>query len=245
MSDVALDAFSLRGFVEERVFARRSALHLQRPVFSFSFDDVPLSAAREAAPRLEAAGARGSFYLAGRLAAQGGEFLDFAGAAELARRGHHVGAHGYEHLPARGIAAEALHRDALRGRDALAEALGEAPQDFAWPHGEVALRAKRLLARTFTTLRGTRSGLHAGSLDWSCLRAVALYGPQAGRAVWQRWIERAVRLRGWLIFYTHGVCAQPNHVSTRSDDFAWLVDACRAQGEILSVREVRERVSAA
>ncbi|HTM76826.1 MAG TPA: xylanase, partial [Devosia sp.] len=43
-------------------------LQLDRPVVSFSFDDFPLSAAEHAAPLLEAAGARGTFYFADRLA---------------------------------------------------------------------------------------------------------------------------------------------------------------------------------
>lgn len=234
--------FSLRGFVEERLFARRAALRLERAVFSFCFDDVPLSAAREGAPILEAACARGSFYLTGRLAEQGGQFIGFEEAAALARRGHHVGVHGWDHLHARTVAPADLERDALRARDALAEALGEPPEDFAWPHGEVALRAKRLLSRSFATLRGTRAGLHAGSLDWNCLRAVSLYGPGSGRDIWQRWIERAAAQRAWLIFYTHGVSTRPDRVSTRSDDFAWVVDACRRYGEISSVGELRARV---
>ena len=65
----------LRAWVHERAFARRVPLRLERPAFSFTFDDAPLSALETAAPRLESVGARGTFYLAGRATESGGSSI--------------------------------------------------------------------------------------------------------------------------------------------------------------------------
>jgi peptidoglycan/xylan/chitin deacetylase (PgdA/CDA1 family) len=229
----------LRAWVHERAFARRVPLRLERPAFSFTFDDAPLSALETAAPRLESVGARGTFYLAGRATESGGSSISLDGAAALARAGHHVGAHGYAHARLSQQSTRDVYWDAVRCRVSLGEALGSAPEDFAWPYGEIGLGAKRLLARSFHTLRGTFPAAHVGSVDLACLRAVPLYGAGFSRERVRRLVEHCAALRGWLVFYTHGVERAPDAYGTATDDLAWLLELCAAHGDLRTVRHVR------
>lgn len=91
------------------------------------------------------------------------------------------------------------------------------------------MRAKRLLLRSYRSLRTTHPGFQSGRFDLSALRSVALYGPGFSRRNILRWIERCAAQGGWLVFHTHGVDAQPDRYGTRTEDLAWAPQECSAR----------------
>jgi hypothetical protein len=234
----------LRARLQESVFARRTRWRASRPVYSITFDDAPASAGDTGARLVEEAGGRATFYVAGQRAEQGRDagFLDLDDLRGLAARGHQIACHTYAHVGLRGQSARSLCSDAARNRELLADAIGDASvEDFAWPYGEASLRAKRQLLCSYHSLRTTHAGIHSGRFDLGALRSVALYGPGFSRERILRWIERAAARCGWLVFRTHGVEAQPDRCGTRCEDLTWVLNECRARGELCTLREARGR----
>jgi len=75
-------------------------LQAHAPMVSFTFDDAPDSAAGEGAALLEAHGGLGTFYLAGSLIDQPGDFwrgLSNDAIVRLHRGGHEIGCHTFSH----------------------------------------------------------------------------------------------------------------------------------------------------
>ncbi len=185
---------------------RKQEIRLDRPLVSFSFDDVPLSAYRNGAPILEDEGVRGTFYAAGGLAGRmhdGVEIMDAEDYAALAGRGHEVAHHGFSHrrpiVLARRFEADVTANDAF-----LAENISGPVRNYAFPYGLSSPRARRVLARRFRSLRSAEVGLNAGVADLDYLRAVDICeGVPRGRL--SQWIAEAVAARAWLIFLTHDV----------------------------------------
>ncbi|MGH7021736.1 MAG: polysaccharide deacetylase family protein [Brevundimonas sp.] len=201
---------SLKGKLRRRfarlTHRRPARLNLTRPTVSFTFDDIPASAAHAGAEALEALEARGTFYVCAGLFGQEGHMGRFADAAEigdLIHRGHEVAGHTFGHLDCHRTANTDLIAD-LDANDAALRALGAAPIHFAYPYGEVSPRAKALLAGRYSSLRGVHKALvHEGD-DLNQLPGVGIEGPD-GEALARQWIDRAVAHNAWLILYTHDV----------------------------------------
>ena len=109
------------------------------------------------------------------------------------------------------LSAAALRSDADRNDEALAGALeGARLCSYAYPYGEVGLRAKRVMAARYATARGIRPGINAGQIDLAQLRAVPLEA--------RRWrpdeiaaaVAQARTASGWLVLFTHDVCDTPS-----------------------------------
>lgn len=223
-----------------RLTCRRPArLDLTRPVVTFSFDDIPASAAHEGAAVLEARGVRGVFYVCAGLYGRDGHMGRFADAAEirrLAERGHEIGGHTFDHIDCRRAAPAALAAD-LDANDRALAAFGPAPH-FAFPYGEVSPRAKALLSRRYATLRGVHKGLMRDGDDLNQMPGVGIEGA-GGEAVARAWIDRAVRRNAWLILYTHDVRPSPSPWGCTPEVLAAAVDHALASGcEIRTISQV-------
>ena len=224
-----------------RLTHRRPArLNLIRPVVSFTFDDIPASAAEVGASVLEAHDARGTFYVCTGLADQEGHMGRFANAGEvrgLAARGHEVACHTRDHIDCHRASDEALLADTADNVAALT-VLGAAPRHFAFPYGEVSPHAKALLAPRYGSLRGVHAGMvHEGS-DLNQLPAVGIEG-EDGETVARRWIDRAVDENAWLILFTHDVRENPSAWGCTPAALDRLAAHARAAGcDIRTVGEV-------
>ena len=186
----------------------------ERPLVSFTFDDIPASAAEEGCAVLEHHGARGTFYVAAGLAASSAWSMTMAGQdaiRALSRAGHEVGCHTFSHPSLEMLDEEGTRRELDQNRQALA-ALDIVATSFAYPFGIFSYPRKRQIARAFSTCRSVMPGVHVGAFDPGLLRAVALYQGAITMAQIDALIERTVRRNGWLIFFTHDVAPRPSDI---------------------------------
>ena len=237
--DVSLGGKLRRRFA--RLTNRRPAqLNLTRPVVSFTFDDIPASAAHAGAAALEAHGARGTFYVCAGLFGQEGHMGRFADATEvsaLIRQGHEVAGHTLNHLDCHRTAPADLNAD-LDANDAALRELGAAPLHFAYPYGEVSPRAKKQLGARYDSLRGVHNSLVHDGGDRNQLPGVGIEGAE-GEAVARAWIDRAVAEHAWLILYTHDVRDTPSPWGCTPDALERLIGHARTAGcDIRTIGEV-------
>lgn len=206
---------SLGGKVRRRLarFAARrpTAPTLGRPTLSFTFDDVPESAVRNAAPLLEDEGLRATWYVCSGLFGRDGHmgrFADAESVSGLIARGHEIGCHTRDHIDCHRSGDDTLI-DNVEANVAALKALGGEPRHFAFPYGELSARTKRLLGPRYGSLRGVHAGAVAPGDDLNQLPSVGFQGPD-GEATANHWIDRVAASGGWLILFSHDVRDNPS-----------------------------------
>ncbi|MET4684475.1 polysaccharide deacetylase family protein [Brevundimonas faecalis] len=237
--DVSLKGKLRRRFA--RLTHRRPAkLNLSRPTISFTFDDIPATAAHAGAAALEAEGAHGTFYVCAGLFGQEGHMGRFANAAEIAaliERGHEIAGHTFGHVDCHRTADADLQRD-LDANDAALSGMGAPQVHFAFPYGEVSPHAKALLASRYASLRGVHKGLVRNGDDLNQLPGVGIEGDD-GLTVARGWIDRAVADTAWLILYTHDVRETHSPWGCTPDALSWLIRHAKESGcDIRTVGQV-------
>ena len=192
----------------------RVRLRNQTPMVSFTFDDLPKSAATTGAGIMEAHGARGTFYVSGGMVGTGTP--DWAsGAAEdivaQHRRGHEIGCHTFSHRRACDLDAAALSEEIQRNRSYFRSLDASITvETFAYPFGYGSLARKRQLREEFQACRSIMPGINSGSVDLQFLRSIPLIDRQTDREDIERAFDRAQTNNGWLIFYTHDIAERPS-----------------------------------
>jgi peptidoglycan/xylan/chitin deacetylase (PgdA/CDA1 family) len=229
-----------------RLAARRPARAPQRPMISFSFDDVPASAAEVGAPLLEERGVKGTFYVAAGLAgtdAVTGRMADADIMRRVAHAGHEIGCHTYTHLDCGQASACDAVEDVARNAETFAAWGLPRPTTFAYPFGDVAPDTKRALAGRFSLLRALHKGIVVAGADLNQAPSVCVDGPD-GEAVVMRWLGRAAARRGWLILCLHDVSTTPSPFGCTPDALARLLDRSLEAGfEPVTVAEGAARLS--
>lgn len=216
----------------------------ERPIVSFSFDDVPVSALVNGAAILERHGVHGTFYAAGAVA--GGELdgqpiLGEADYRALAARGHEIGHHTFSHRTAwamgRNYATDLDRNDAF-----LAPINAVAARNFAYPYGRASLWTRGQIGRRFRSARGVETGINRNDTDLDLLRAVGIEGHMAAGDV-LTFIDDVAAHPGWLIYLTHDVQERPSRFGTTPAILETLVRHALARGcEVLSVDEALDRL---
>jgi peptidoglycan/xylan/chitin deacetylase (PgdA/CDA1 family) len=230
-----------------RLAARRPARAPTRPMVSFSFDDVPVSATETGAAILEARGLRGSYYIAAALAetdAATGRMACGRAVKRLADAGHEIGCHTFTHLDCGQADPRDAVEDVARNADRLAEWGVARPVTFAYPFGDVASATKRARAGRFVLLRALHAGVITRGADLNQAPAVPVEGPE-GEALGLRWLDRAAAQRGWVILSTHDVDDAPSAWGCTPATLAKLADAALAAGfDVVTVAEGARRLGA-
>lgn len=229
-----------------RLVNRRPAGGTGRGMVSFTFDDIPASAADLGAGILASHGAVGTFYIAAGLASGNGPMGRYASACEamaLAAAGHELGCHTHSHLDC-GQAAEAeIVADVERNRQALLAWGAPPPATFAYPYGDVSWRAKQALGDRFAILRALHPGLIEPGTDLNQAPSIGVEGPGAEVRA-HRWLERAARRKAWVILNTHDVASQPSRWGCRPEVLDDLVKAAlRAGLDVVTVAEGARRAA--
>jgi peptidoglycan/xylan/chitin deacetylase (PgdA/CDA1 family) len=242
---------SLKGKLRRRLtrlaVRRPAQVRLDRPMVSFSFDDVPATAATTGAALLEAGRLRGTYFIcAGTMGEQGPMGVNAPAEAiqALAESGHEIACHTYSHLDCGKASAEEIAADAERNRTALAELGLPPPVSFAYPFGEVSIQAKRVLGPRFGLVRAVHHGLIETGADLNQAPAVGIEGAE-GEAVASRWLDTAARRKGWLILYTHDVQPAPSQWGCTPQALGRLIETALGKGfEITTVAEGCRRIGA-
>lgn len=222
-------------FVEQRP----ARLSFDRPTLSISFDDAPVSAVRDGAQILEAAGVRGTFYISAGLCGRDSPMGVYAGMDEIQRladAGHEIGCHTFSHLDCGRSRADVITCDVGLNAATLAEH-GLATETFAYPYGEISPTAKRVLGERFRALRTVNAGMVAGDADLAGLPGVGVEGP-GGEAKARKWLDKARAKTGWVILYSHDVREEPSEWGCTPQVLERLVKDAVADGfQILPVRD--------
>jgi peptidoglycan/xylan/chitin deacetylase (PgdA/CDA1 family) len=184
------------------------------PMVSFTFDDVPKSAATVGVPILDAYDARATFYIAGELVGQWSGHWEGISADEIVtlhHAGHEIACHTFSHAPATVLDAAAMAEEIDNNRRYLL-ALDPSidPANFAYPYGLGSVWRKRQLGKFFQSSRGIVPGINSGVVDLQYLRATPLVNTHIDREGIDCAFEQAIAENGWLIFYTHDVAASPS-----------------------------------
>lgn len=202
----------------------------------FTFDDVPRSACNEGAAILAKYGATGTYYICGGLTGTG-KYHTTADLLDLVGGGHELGSHGFGHYGYQSRDIDILSD--LQSNLTFFKNLGcEAPQNFAFPYGHVSPYTKRIVAPKFVSLRGIRPGINHPVADLSLLKSFPLYERLWTETALARVLEENSELRGLLIFFTHGVGANPDQFDCSNGLLDFAVRTSIASGNrVASVKD--------
>jgi peptidoglycan/xylan/chitin deacetylase (PgdA/CDA1 family) len=183
------------------------------PVVSFTFDDFPRTALSIGGAILEKFGIRGTYYVTFGLmngVNELGELFHADDLRSLLDRGHDLGTHTFHHSSCHSSSLSAFVQDVKRGKDAVADLVGQEPSNFAYPYGDVSLRVKKNVGPIVKSCRGIIPGFNGPEVDLNLLLANKLYGDidQLGAA--EALIDENAKRKTWLIFFTHDVSPHPS-----------------------------------
>lgn len=217
-------------------------------VFSLSFDDFPASAWTEAGPILAAYGVHATYYVAGGLCGRTNLDLpqfEVEHLQAVVEAGHEVGCHTFEHVSVLGLSTNDLNATLDRNAAWVAERLdGLEMTTFAYPFGDWALGAKKVIGRRFACGRGVRDGVNAARCDRAGLSAIGLESRRLPAYDLEALVAETARRKGWLIAYGHDVSARPTPYGCCPEDLDGLLRLVHAAGlEVLPVSDAVTRVT--
>lgn len=262
-------AFWLR--VQERLrldaarlfFRRQLVVRPEVPIISFTFDDFPRSAFFEAGSILRRYDVLGTYYVSLSLMGKQsplGPMYQAKDLRELVQLGHELGCHTFGHCHSWNTPPDIYERAILENRQALANVLpGASFQTFAYPRSAPRLAVKKVASRYFQCCRG--GGLKVGrylrrhdpggqTFNWGVtdlnyLCAFFLEQSRDNPEAVKNLIGQNARARGWLIFATHDVCADPSPFGCTPDFFEQVVQWSLESGaRILPVVKALEAIQA-
>ena len=216
----------------------RVDINMEKPIISFTFDDVPRTALTNGIPILTDYDVKATFYVAmGLTHSHSGNkgginreveiYLNPDDIIELHHSDHDIACHTYSHYMLKTGTAEQLVQDACRNVRELTTLLGTTSiEHFSYPFGQVNLKEKKLLANKYKTMRSSRPGVNISLTDMYLLRATSIYSATFDKNKIKILIEKAERHCGWLIFYTHGVEDNPDMYSCTPDQLKWVIQQC-------------------
>lgn len=221
-------------------FAVPFTMRNQRPMVSFTFDDVPASAATIGASILGEYQAKATFYVAGGLVGKwSGHWQEISGneTVDLHRRGHEIACHTFSHSRTTDLGRTELAAEIEANRRFL---LTLDPsiriENFAYPYGLGSLFRKRQLSTMFRSSRSIVPGVNSAVIDLQFLRATPLIDRHIDYDGIDRLFDETVTKNGWLIFYSHDVAAEPSPYGCTPSLLRHALDAATKRGvEIMTV----------
>jgi peptidoglycan/xylan/chitin deacetylase (PgdA/CDA1 family) len=225
---IARAAGKARRFLADNFCQRMVSITTPVPIISFTFDDAPQSALYMGREILKAYGARATYFISLGLLGAETEVGKIASADDLARVVHdggELGCHTFDHLDAWHTTSEAFVASVGRNREALQRILpGATFTSFAYPKSGANLSVKSRLGKTFGCCRGGGQAANVDCADLNLLKACFLdrrtgAGPEFIRTL----VDYNARRRGWLIFVTHDVVADPSPCGCSPEFFERVV----------------------
>lgn len=235
-------AAAARRRVLRTLYQRPGLLPSGTPLVSFTFDDFPRTALTVGGRILKSYGARGTYYTAMGLMGTNtelGEQFRRADLDMLLNDGHELANHTFNHVSCRSMPAEQFQEEVQRGQAAIDAVMGKRElRNFAFPFGQVTVRAKQLMSRDACSARGIWRGLNDTKADLNLLLANCLYGGDEARSRVQELILQNERRGSWLIFYTHDVQPTPSPYGCSPELLEFAVSLASRAGAVRTVAEV-------
>ncbi|WP_414661877.1 polysaccharide deacetylase family protein [Horticoccus sp. 23ND18S-11] len=227
----------------ESALARRAAKWLARrpwqlrttcALVTFTFDDFPVSAFEVGGDLLENAGTRGTYFVAHGLAHQviaTGPMFAFKQLGELVARGHELGCHTFEHLPAWSTPCRAYESSVERNAEAQrASQFGPPFHVHSYPISYPRPDSKKRMARRFRACRGGGQVANSGTVDLNYLSSFFLEQCGGKLDAIEQLLEANIRNPGWLIFSTHDVSNTPTRYGVTPGFLSSVVTAATRSG---------------
>ena len=243
------DPFSRAGRILACLYPCKPArLNTDKPIVSFTFDDVPHSAVTNGARILSNHGHAGTFYLSAGLhgaSTQLFEFYRHGDVETLLRENHEIACHTHGHPDLQTVDGERLRAEFDDNTKWFSQNFGiERLVNFAYPYGSTGLGQKRHVAQRFRSGRGVRPGIIRGWTDLAQLPSMQLYDRCLDRTRIDAMLARLADYPGWLIFYTHDVEENPSKHGCSPGLLKHAVEAAEKSGcQILSVDQALDRLS--
>ncbi len=210
--------------------SRRQRICFDPPIVSLTFDDVPISAYENGRKILEDAEVRGTFYVSLGIKGASNDYIREDETRLLYSRGHTIGCHTSSHYSLKAGSAAGMMIDSKKNRTELESILGCKIDHFSYPFGEVSLGAKRVLSPSYMTLRGIRRGINWGTVDLNLLRAIPIYAETFSEKSLRDILKAAVKLKGWIVFYTHGVTDAPERFDATPYQLRSVLEIAQQEG---------------
>jgi len=230
-----------------RLARRPLIMRNERSLVSFTFDDFPRSALLRGGAILGSYGQRGTFFASFGLMGRSGPTGDIFCAddvREVARQGHELGCHTYDHYNAWDTAPSKFQASVVRNREALEKYLpGTSFRTLSYPISCPRPQTKRLISACFDCCRGGGQAFNAGALDLNFLKAFFLEQARNDFDLIVRLIEANNRKKGWLIFATHDVSESPTQFGCTPAFFEKVVRYSSYSGaKVLTVSEALDNI---
>ena len=224
-----------------RLLGRRVVdLQPELPIISFTFDDFPVSALTGGGAILRQYGAVGTYYAAVGLMERDspvGRIFSPGHIELLLAEGHEVGCHTFAHCHAWNTKPSIFEGSILENRRALQQlAPGAVFKTHSYPISCPRPGTKRRAGRYFFGCRAGGQTFNAGPTDLNNLSAFFLEKSRDKPEVIDAMIRRNAKAKGWLVFATHDVCANPTPFGCTPVLFARVVRwAVESRARILPV----------
>ena len=113
---------------------------------------------------------------------------------------------------------------------------------FSYPRGQVKPRTKEIVQKYYKCARGISPGINIGRVDLNLLKGTRIYGGKGNFGWIKKFIDHNRQENGWLIFYTHDVCALPTQYGCTPDFFEDVLRYSKESGAvILTVEEAYKK----
>ena len=190
-------------------------LRNETPMVSFTFDDIPKSAATTGAGILEDHDVRGTFFVSGGLVGTTSSpywaAVDAPDIVALHRGGHEIGCHTFSHRRACDLDAASMTAEIEQNRRYLHSVDPSIRiENFAYPFGYGSFGRRQQFKAAFQSCRSIVPGVNSGTVDLQFLRAMPLIDRHVDRDAIERALDHTQANNGWLIFYSHDVAETPS-----------------------------------
>lgn len=233
-------------FLLTRLHRKKAVLKLNRPVVSFTFDDIPRSAFENGERILSKYNYAGTYYISAGYMQMNGFDLNGDDAAVLQQivdGGGELACHTYSHLHFFKSDRDLIIADIEKNRQYIEKRVtGCKLENFSYPFGEQTAVARGIIKKKFRSGRSVYRGINNKKVDLNCLKSVRVYEAIPKQDVISM-IDEAIRSNGWIILYTHDVEPNPSPEGCTPGYFESVVRYCYEKKlKVLPVNKVLDMI---
>ncbi|MBN1696506.1 MAG: polysaccharide deacetylase family protein [Spirochaetales bacterium] len=187
---------------------------MDKPLISFTFDDIPSSAFTEGGAILRKYGLHATFYISlGLLGKETptGKIISVNDLKNIVSEGHEIGCHTFSHLDAWHTNTKDFEEAIKKNRDSLETLLpGTYFRTLSYPIAVPKPLTKRTAGRYFVCCRGGGQTNNRTAIDFNLLKGYFI-DKRNNKNLQEimKMIDKNRVERGWLIFATHDIGDQP------------------------------------